>query len=321
MQGAQQAGALTQQGVDAALAGSAQNIGAIQGAANTGLQGMLQGGALNLAGNQQSLGAIGQAANVGMSAEQLRGQNTQYGYGLTQAQTANMLQIAGMQADLNIQNAGMTNQMIGGAIGAAGSLMAMSDVNAKEDIVALSPGGENSGMAGMIGRGQAEAAARQNMIGGPRDFTGDNADPYGINFGADKDPKKKSFLQGIGGALGNFGGAMMGQPMMMSDERSKYAVSDEAAKKEAGKMVAGLDPYAFNYKDPERHGAGRHIGVMAQDLEKSPAGRTVVEEGPDGMKRVNTPKLTMLNSAALAQYDDRIGELEKRIASMGGRAA
>jgi hypothetical protein len=108
---------------------------------------------------------------------------------------------------------------------------------------------------------------------------------------------------------------------VMSDKRAKdyYAVSDEKAKRDAGQMVDKLDPYAFKYKDPERHGAGQHFGIMAQDLERSEAGRTVVEEGPDGLKRVNTPKLTMLNSAALAQYDDRLGELEKRIARMGGK--
>ncbi len=206
--------------------------------------------------------------------------------------------------------------MVGGLIGAAGSagagLLALSDVNAKTEITPLS-----------------------------KDFSA-GADPYGIDYATqvandnDEAAKKKrqeqirpfqdafaSMGQSMQGGMNTAVNPITGQPWVMSDERSKYGqmISDERAKSGASQMVSGLDPYAFRYKDPERHGEGQHVGIMAQDLERSPAGRTVVEQGADGLKRVNTPKLTMLNSAALAAQDDRMREIERMVASLGKRRA
>lgn len=61
-----------------------------------------------------------------------------------------------------------------------------------------------------------------------------------------------------------------------------------------------------------KEGDGEQYGVMAQDLEKTPAGKTAVNTKPDGRKTVDTRKLTMLNSGALNEVLARLDKLEKR---------
>lgn len=95
--------------------------------------------------------------------------------------------------------------------------------------------------------------------------------------------------------------------------------SDERAKK-AMKAIDEAPGYSYDYKDPDAMGAthGRQFGVMAQDLEKTPAGRSVVREGPQGQKMVDTSRLTMVNTAAMNALSDRLAKLEARI---GGKKA
>ena len=54
-------------------------------------------------------------------------------------------------------------------------------------------------------------------------------------------------------------------------------VTSDEREKEALKAVDASPGYSYDYKDPEAMGAtsGRQFGVMAQDLEKTPAGRSV----------------------------------------------
>lgn len=100
---------------------------------------------------------------------------------------------------------------------------------------------------------------------------------------------------------------MMGQPMgqmqpITSDEREKEAIK-------AFDETAG---YSYNYKDPEAMGAtdGRQFGIMAQDLEKTPAGRSVVKKGPNGTKMVDTSRLALVEGAAINGLLKRIEALE-----------
>lgn len=97
--------------------------------------------------------------------------------------------------------------------------------------------------------------------------------------------------------------------------------SDEELKNTGGKMSA-LDVfrktpgYSYEYKREalSRPGSapGRHFGPMAQDLEKTPAGKSVVRAGPDGMKSVDTGRLALLQSAALHDLVKRMDKMEKR---------
>jgi hypothetical protein len=94
--------------------------------------------------------------------------------------------------------------------------------------------------------------------------------------------------------------------------------SDEDAKREKGdvdlEFPAGVEPKAFTYKPEFSDGdPGVHYGVMAQDLEKSKEGASVVSEDPaTGMKQVDPDRLTMLNTAALSDLERRLRKLEAR---------
>ncbi len=111
---------------------------------------------------------------------------------------------------------------------------------------------------------------------------------------------------------GNGGGGYQpyqspGQIPMISDEREK----------EAMKAFDETPGFSYNYKDPEMSGAthGRQFGIMAQDLEKTPAGKSVVKEGPGGVKMVDTSRLALVEGAALNGALKRIAELEARLGS------
>jgi hypothetical protein len=81
--------------------------------------------------------------------------------------------------------------------------------------------------------------------------------------------------------------------------------------------------FAYDYKDPGAPGAaaGRHYGPMAQDLEKSPATASTVTTGPDGMKRVDPGRLTMLNTAALSDQQRDIQAIKQALASNNSASA
>lgn len=95
----------------------------------------------------------------------------------------------------------------------------------------------------------------------------------------------------------------------MSDENSKKDKKLE----EASDIFRGTPGYEFEYKeefaDLPGAGHGGQVGIMAQDLEKS-GGESAVMEGPDGLKRVDTEKLTMMNSAALNEILARLDAME-----------
>jgi len=80
-------------------------------------------------------------------------------------------------------------------------------------------------------------------------------------------------------------------PQLLSSVLGAGAVyaSDINAKKEIkpadgeiDKMLNNLEPSSYEYKEPEKFGQGRQVGVMAQDLEKSRVGEQFVEDDIDG---------------------------------------
>ena len=67
--------------------------------------------------------------------------------------------------------------------------------------------------------------------------------------------------------------------------------------------------YTYDYKDPAQHGQGQFVGPMAQDLEHLPG---VVQQGPDGTKSIDAPRLTLANTAAVSDQQKRLDELERK---------
>lgn len=91
-----------------------------------------------------------------------------------------------------------------------------------------------------------------------------------------------------------------------SDERLKKDIKSGA--KDADDFIASLSPKSFTYKD-QRHGKGDRVGIMAQDLEKTKAGRMAVLDTPAG-KQVDTAHLSGALAAATARLGERLDALE-----------
>lgn len=81
----------------------------------------------------------------------------------------------------------------------------------------------------------------------------------------------------------------------------------------AVQMAQQAPGYSFEYRNPSAPGAapGQQFGVMAQDLERTPAGRSVVTTGPEGQKMVDTGRLAMQNTAAIGELGNELERLKQ----------
>jgi len=116
----------------------------------------------------------------------------------------------------------------------------------------------------------------------------------------DKKSKEVKFAEGFGKGMKDFSaGDSTGKQQLasfaasISDRNSKKNVSsysDRNSKKNVEdaspqSFLDALKAYSYDYKDPSKPGAGegRHLSVMAQDLEKAgPVGRSMVKNTPEG---------------------------------------
>lgn len=89
-----------------------------------------------------------------------------------------------------------------------------------------------------------------------------------------------------------------------SDEKLKTDIQDF----DASEFLNSLTPHKYRYKD-EKHGAGVYAGPMAQDLEKTDIGKSMVFEGEDG-KMVDASRAALAALAAGADHEDRLKKLE-----------
>lgn len=131
------------------------------------------------------------------------------------------------------------------------------------------------------------------------------------------------------------------QPVSFQGQRPNERVQGELDRVQYLRALGGGDPsltstaefapgpnlrpargYEYSYRDPQQHGEGRYVGPMAQNLEHLPG---VVEQGSDGTKSINAPRLTLANTAAVSeqqrQQDEirrRQDELEAQLRALGG---
>lgn len=123
-----------------------------------------------------------------------------------------------------------------------------------------------------------------------------NAALQNYGFGLQQQGQNTQMLGGLlGGGLGLAGAAMF------SDEDLKDDISD--ADDEANEMVSKMNPKSFKYKDdPDKD---THYGIIAQDLEKSPMGKSLVIDTPKG-KAVDIPKALAAVMAVQSVFDKRL---------------
>jgi hypothetical protein len=121
------------------------------------------------------------------------------------------------------------------------------------------------------------------------------------------DAQKSAADKQMLGSLASGAGAMA----MASDENAKTNIKDaENPANAVEAFVKAIKPYMYEYKN-SKHGTGEKMGVMAQDLEKSEVGKTMVDKAPDGTKIVDTNKALGPILAALADLNKKVEKLEK----------
>jgi predicted transcriptional regulator len=96
---------------------------------------------------------------------------------------------------------------------------------------------------------------------------------------------------------------------MMSDERQKKNI--KAADGEMREFVDALAPNTYEYKNTSLEGTapGRRYGIMAQALERSKAGKSIVMDTPEG-KKIDVAQGLGVALAALAAMNKRLGKME-----------
>lgn len=108
------------------------------------------------------------------------------------------------------------------------------------------------------------------------------------------------------------GGGSLASLMAFSDKDLKKDISE--GKEDVKTFLEQIKPYTYKYKN-EAHGEGEHISPMAQDLEKTQIGKSLVVDTPEG-KIVNYGKAGGVMLASASMLNDRLSELEKKITSV-----
>jgi hypothetical protein len=114
---------------------------------------------------------------------------------------------------------------------------------------------------------------------------------------------------GIGATAAAIGTGLSAAATAASDERVKKNVSD--GDDDIDKLLGSIAPKKYEYKEPKGGltPEGEHLGVMAQDLEKSKLGDDMVEDTPDG-KVVNYGQHLGTIMGALARLHKRLDRVE-----------
>jgi hypothetical protein len=226
-----------------------------------------------------------------LSAEQLR-------QGLQQLQAQQQSMAAGArpgQQGMAARTAAMQSGQLGAGLAGQQALAGIQERAAAAQ-----------GLGGLLGgmRGQDLQAA----LGG----RGQAIVGYGALVGADHQlaGQPQGWERMLGGAAGV--GSMAA---LMSDETLKEDIRDADGDVEA--LLDGLKAYGYKYKEggaAKHMGAdrtkGEQVGIMAQDLARTEAGKGAVYEAEDGKLGIDVPKLSGMLAAAASNLHKRVRKLE-----------
>jgi hypothetical protein len=99
---------------------------------------------------------------------------------------------------------------------------------------------------------------------------------------------------------GLIGQGMQAYGAYSSDERVKTNIQP-VSKADLKEMRSKLKAYFFNYIDQDTDGQGEWVGVMAQDLEQSRLGRTLITTDERGVKQIDMRKAMSMLLATMAE--------------------
>lgn len=200
------------------------------------------------------------------------------------------------------------------------------------------------GMKGGAGKGGAPTTAAQGQGAGAGAYQasslagnggmGQGSAPLGVPYAppggaaALSDRHSKKRISELEDELSNHYAALGGDKAELTDLAEKYKgaqyattasyptpqAPDTAALDEAYRRPQS---YSYEYKDPGAAGAapGEHAGPMADELAGIPG---VVQQGPDGMQRVDTGRLALSNTSQVAKQRRELDALHERLTALEG---
>lgn len=250
--------------------------------------------------------ASGQQQGAGELAVQRQAQNA-----LAAQQSMARMQ-RGPMAMLGQRDARDQSAAIGSTAMGVGQQAALGDQMAAQGMIAQAAG---------QGRGQDQSVQLANLnaqlqqmgmddaarLGYLQQLTGMNAAELNAAvgaMGAAQAGNKPGYLPGLMQTAGQVGAAAA----MASDENLKEEIAD--ASDEVDAMLDNLYPKSYKYKDA-KWGEGRRAGIMAQDLERSEAGKRIVMDTPEG-KLLDVNKAISAALAGAARLNKRVRELERK---------
>lgn len=152
---------------------------------------------------------------------------------------------------------------------------------------------------------QQDALAKQNAAANALTASG-----QGVTAAGDAATAKAAAAKATGDLITGLVGAGA-----KSDRRAKENITD-ANQSDLAKLLKDLgSPKAYDYKEPDSVGAapGRNFGPLAQDIERSRIGKSIVKDTSDG-KMVDVNRALLVALAALGHVDKRVRGLEGRSA-------
>lgn len=337
----------------ASIAARGQNLGALQSDQATQLATRGQDISV-LQGNQQTaLGARGQDLGA-LSADQqaaiaARGQNLSALQGNQQAGLTTRGQDIQATSDLNAINTTRRGQDLSALTSDADRNLAAQQLSLQGQLgfggLANDARGQGlnylsqANQQAMMGEGMAQDAINNTWNLRQSGWNAQIAADAGLQAQAMANNAQPSFwerlaLAGVG-AAGSAGGGLLGNAALMSDERVKTDIAPvgsgkhrsifadaplEARQPHDSDSLAdhlrGAPGYRYRYREGFGEDAGvEHAGPMAQDLERGPFGKALVKQGPDGIRRVDTARLSLVNHAALSSMRSELDRLKQELAA------
>jgi hypothetical protein len=115
----------------------------------------------------------------------------------------------------------------------------------------------------------------------------------------------------IGSAIGKAAGSFLGS--IFSDENTKQDIS-ALSSSDINRSLDGMHAKTYEYTQQAQSQlgtpAGKQVGVIAQDVQKTPAG-SMVNRSPQGPLEIDGPKAMSFALAAVAELNKRLNAVEK----------
>lgn len=247
------------------------------------------------------LGALAQAQGVASGAMPTAAQQM-----LQNQQQNNIAQSMAMAASARGgQNAGMNfrqaqqaglaaNQQ---ALAQAMPMQTQERMAANQMVAGIGAQGLGQDLAYQQAQNQQQMMARQAEYEQARDLM--NAQ---MGVGMANKKSEDALKGGLMSTAGQVGAAFL------SDMNAKTNI--ESGKADVRALLDSINAHKYEYKDA-KHGAGKHVSVMAQELEKTELGKKMIINTPEG-KMVNYAAGAPAILAAAADLHKRVKELEKK---------